>query len=695
VRSCGGRRRGRWSAAALTIALLAPADILSAESLKDPASQRDAPSTAAPEGGTAGGDLTEMSIEQLMRLEVATVYGASKYLQKVTDAPALVTIVTADEIRRLGYRTLAEVLRSVGGFHITNDRNYSYVGVRGFGRPSDYNNRVLLLVDGHRLNDNVYDAAPIGTEFPLDVDLIDRVEVIRGPSSSVYGNNAFLAVVNVITRRASGIAPLEVAGSAGSYDTYSGRATYAVTLPSGLEAVLSASLYDSAGHRSLFYREFDDPATNNGIARKADDDTAYSLFGSFSLGGFTLQGLVGSREKGIPTASFDTVFNDSRTRTTDIRGYVDLRYERTFADGLGLLARVYYDRMAYYGRYAYDVSETDEPALLVNKDTSAGEWVGTELQLTRTFWQRLKLTAGAEYQYHFRQEQKNYDALGTHLSDERTSTWWALYAQADVTLHPKLLLSLGGRFDQYESFGGTLSPRLGLIYHPVERTTLKLLYGEAFRAPNVYELYYSADPQKANPALHSESIQTFEVILEHYLTRQLRATAAAFHNQIDDLINQEVDPADQRIVFRNLDQATAKGIEVGLEGRLPWWGIEGRASYTLQETRDDRTDRLLTNSPRHLVKLALIVPLYRDWASLGTEVQYTGARQTLAGAEADGYWLTNLTLLSQRLYRGLTVSVSVYNLFDQRYGDPGAQEHRQDVIEQDGRSFRLKVIYRF
>ena len=116
------------------------------------------------------------------------------------EAPASVTIINKDEIKKYGYRNLADILRSVRGFFVTNDRNYQYLGVRGFNRPGDYNTRILLLVDGHRLNDGLYDQAPIGYDFPVDIDLIDRVEVIRGPSSSIYGTNAFFAVVNVITR---------------------------------------------------------------------------------------------------------------------------------------------------------------------------------------------------------------------------------------------------------------------------------------------------------------------------------------------------------------------------------------------------------------------------------------------------------------------------------------------------------------
>jgi outer membrane receptor for ferrienterochelin and colicin len=141
-------------------------------------------------------DLTNESIEDLMNIEV---YSASKHMQSVSDAPASVTVVTADQIQKYGYRTLADILQSVRGFYMTSDRDYSFVGVRGFGRLGDSNNRILVLIDGHRINDNVFGEPYLGTEFLVDVDLIERVEIIRGPSSSLYGADAFFAVINVIT----------------------------------------------------------------------------------------------------------------------------------------------------------------------------------------------------------------------------------------------------------------------------------------------------------------------------------------------------------------------------------------------------------------------------------------------------------------------------------------------------------------
>ena len=177
---------------------------------------------------------SELRLEDLTKLEIPTVEGASKYSQKTTEAPASVSIITSDDVKKYGYRTLAEILQSVRGLQVSYNRNYSFLGIRGFNR-GDYNSRVLVLVNGHRINNSLSDGAFIGTEFILDVDLIDRVEVIRGPGASLYGNNAFFGVVNVITRKGRDLSGYgaELSGEVGSFDTYKGRATFGQKFENG------------------------------------------------------------------------------------------------------------------------------------------------------------------------------------------------------------------------------------------------------------------------------------------------------------------------------------------------------------------------------------------------------------------------------------------------------------------------------
>jgi len=145
-------------------------------------------------------DLTTLSIEELMGIEVETVSGASRYEQPVSEAPASVSIVSAEQIKKYGYRNLADILQSVPGFSVTNDRNYQYAGIRGFGLPGDYGTRVLLMVDGIRQNEPMFNSVFIG-ELVVDTDLIERVEIIRGPGHTLYGANALMAVINIVTKR--------------------------------------------------------------------------------------------------------------------------------------------------------------------------------------------------------------------------------------------------------------------------------------------------------------------------------------------------------------------------------------------------------------------------------------------------------------------------------------------------------------
>src|SRR5580658_3222464 len=193
-------------------------------------------------------DLADASLEELGNVQV---YSASKHLQSTSDAPSAVTIITADEIQKYGYRNLADILRSVPGFYVTYDRDYTFVGVRGFGRLGDWNSRILVLIDGHRINNNVLGQAMLGNEFLVDVDMIDRVEIVCAPSSSLYGANAFFAVINVFTRTAKELKDWELSFQTGSFGTFEGRATYGHQFH-GLGVLLSGTFYNSQG-QTLFF----------------------------------------------------------------------------------------------------------------------------------------------------------------------------------------------------------------------------------------------------------------------------------------------------------------------------------------------------------------------------------------------------------------------------------------------------------
>ncbi len=633
-----------------------------------------------------------LSFEELLELNVDRVYSASKYEQSVSRAPASVSIVTSDDIRKLGLRTLAGVLQSVRGVYVPYDRTYSYLGIRGFQRPGDFNSRVLLLVDGHRLNENLYGAFLLGTEAVPDVDLIDRVEVIRGPSSSLYGESAFLGVVNVITKRGRQLNGFEVSGEVASFDTYYGRLSFGQKFDNETEVLLSASWYDSAGHESLYYPEFDQRistnrfAANNGWAENADRDQAAKLFASVSYGDFSFAGAFSDRQKHMPTACFDAVFNDDRLVANDRWGYAELKYQHEFETDTALSARASYDHYAYLATYPSDYAEPGEPPFpVLNRDDNDGDWFYAEGQLTQKIRERHTLVFGLDYRNNFRQYELNYDVEPYAVNGEIDTTSWNLgvYGQAEVAFLTNLTLNAGLRYDYYDSFQGTVNPRAGLMYSPWTPTTFKLLYGQAFRAPNRYELYY-------NSGLDPETIRTYEVVYEQSLLAHLRLLVSGYYYEIDDLIASTEDVYG----YRNLNEARAGGVELELDGRFPG-GWTGQLGYSLQRAEDAQSGDELSNSPRHLLRLNLIAPLYRDRLFAGLQLRYMSGVETLAGHETDDFAIVNLTLFSQKLLKGLEVSATIYNLLDTEYAYPAGAGYAQDTIEQDGRNLRVKLTYRF
>lgn len=617
-------------------------------------------------------DLVDLPLEALMQIEVE---GASRYAQKRTEAPAATRILTREDIRRHGWRNLTEALSAISGLYVSRDRVYSYLGVRGLSTPGDYNGRVLLLVDGYRVNDAIYDQALIGDELGLDLAWVERIEFVPGPGSVVYGGNALLGVINVLTRDGGAMNGGQAYVGAGDFSEWRAGASYGRRLDNGARLFLGASYMD-ANSMALDY-----PGQGS-LPEGSDAETATRALLKLDFGDMRFEAGMSERDKQVPGAPFGTDFGDPRHVIQDRAGFVDWQWRPRLNERTTALARM------FYGSYEY---EADYPfSGVINHDLGRGRRWGGEGQIDMQVSDAHRLVAGVEYQHDDRL-QRNHDIqpFTAYLDDRRQGERAGIYAQDEWRLG-EYILDLGARYDHHDGFGGIVNPRVALIRPGDSGHTLKLIVGTAYRPPNAYELYYQdGSTQLANPGLDPERVRTAELVWE-WRHGVWAASASLFGNRISDRITL-VDVGGGVLSYRNTGNATARGVEMEAAYRAD--GLDLSAGYTFTWAENDSTGGWMVNSPKHLAKLRASVPLAHRQVLLALDTLAMSGRRTLTG-HAGGFGVVNLNLI-WRLARGMELSAAATNLFDKHYADPASAEFTPDRIIQDGRALRLRLMTEF
>jgi outer membrane receptor protein involved in Fe transport len=627
---------------------------------------------AAPPPADKVAALATLPLDALLDMEVT---GPSRFAQRRSQSASSVTVITAAEIRAFGWRTLADALTSVKGLTVANDHTYSYLGVRGFFAQGDYNSRVLLLIDGNRINENVYDMAFLGTEFPLDIELVERIEFIPGQGSAIYGANALFAVVNVITREP------QRSGLEGSLSTGTGH-HHAVRLGGMTRFDGGGTLFASASRTrargpEIYLAEHDNPPATDGRARNTYEQRK-SLYLRAEQGPWRASLVHAERLKGASTY-IDFAFNDPRSYYLDTETLFDLGWQHELADKTRAELRWFSGRYRFEGEYA--LSSTP----VINREEALGQWWGVDARLLSTRWAGHTLVAGVELQKAPRQNIKSYDldpAQTTYWDVQARSSRTSLYAEDQASLGERLTLTLGARYDHMSNGPSAWHPRLALNWKPTDQLVAKAIHGSAYRLPNRSDLVYS------DGSLRSETVKGNELALEWHPNSRRRVSFSWFHNAARHLVAGGIDPSTLFWVNRNVGRLTAEGVELEIEQRFAA-GALLRANATFQHAHDTGELPIAQYAPRRIANVLLALPVAERW-TLGMDLNAASRR-----GQAAGYGVFNLTLSQPVDSQRASVSFGVRDLFDRRPDDPGNDPALQPRIAQLGRTWTARLDLRF
>jgi len=618
------------------------------------------------------------------------VTAATKSQVASESAPASISIITADQIAAMGYTTLGEAVASVRGAFTSDDRSYESVGFYGFSPPGDYTKRVLILVDGHPVNDAVTGQGYVGHDFDVDLANVARIEIVRGPGSVLYGTGALFGVINVVTRRASEGAHASLAAMAGTTDRSSGRAT--ASLRRG-QAECTVSL---AGMRRDGDRRFVWPAEFNGgtsaTVLGADGESAAHVDLAGRLGPLSLRAGWNDRRKDLPTGAYGTLAAPG-TSNRDRRAYAELRFDQNLR-GFDVAVRAAYDVSSYHGRF--NLPDATE----VNQQRLKAEWLTGELRLRLPQFLLQRFTLGAEV---VTQLEIESDVVFEDQPAIPRDLILSAYLVDDVRLGQRLGANLGVRIDSYtKSFGTLVNPRLALMGRPYRGGNTKLFFGGSFRAP-------SPNERANNPTstLRPETIWSGELEHGHAITDDVRVTGVLFANWLRSLITLVEDPV-AGVIYVNQPSRVRS---IGVEGEVRW-EPGGGTLLTFSVTRQQVVELThvgnlpFLNAPDTMVKAALLCPLFGPTLRFGSEMVLDSGRhfrQTdpalpAADSGVDDALLWNLSFSGEYRPLHLRYVAGIFNLLDvraTRSGYPTGIDYPLALIPRYGRSLRAGLAWSF
>jgi outer membrane receptor protein involved in Fe transport len=639
-------------------------------------------------------------------VEEDVVVGAAKREQSLGNVASAVTVISADRLRRFGYRTLSEALRGVAGLFIDDDHIDGRLGIRGLQVLGDFNTRILVLVDGATVNEPWDQFVGLDWDLPVAIDDVERIEVIRGPVSSVYGTNAFFGIINIITRNVAESPRAWARTTASSFGEVAQAAGFAVGDVNHQLRGTAAALY-RAGEDVASAITPDLPST-----RLADGMIGWhaALVGSYE--GVFAQVRAFRRVRQLAYAPYDTMPGDHATHNIDSQVLAEGGYARTIGR-LALVARGYIDRYQFT-----DYLVSAMPDQTPFEDLGDSFWYGGEVRgrYALAGGDRLGLTAGGEITHQHTRSQSSYEGMaGSPVDIPQGFNLGGVYAELDGRPLRWLAFTAGLRYDANDVLDDRLSPRAALFLSRDDDYGVKLLYAEGFRNPSAYEAFFHDDTSFVKPGhIDSETIRSYEAVLWGRPAPGLSARASVYRWRTDDRIGQgPAKDGSGLIEFQNLGRFDSTGVEVEGTYRTAggWFGFGGGAYADV--TAPGSSDPVV-NAPALTGALGVSTPRLGGLAHLSTELVYVGSQHTRAVDDASGApidadaWLGwNVIVYAPDLH-GLDVTVGVRNVLGRRqpvvasddfdrHPDPANPDMTVvvPVVPGEGREIFARVGYRY
>jgi outer membrane receptor for ferrienterochelin and colicins len=670
--------------------------------------------------------LSDLSLEELMNIQVISSTG---YLQKTSEAPSTIQVITAKQITERGYEELSDALRDIPGIDMIHLNGYAPTLIYFRGMYGAENLRALLMIDGIVENNIIGSNDIAGPAYSLHN--VERIEIIWGPASALYGANAFGGVINIITKKGADLNGFYAEKGFGTFNTSAERISVGLK-KSKFEVALSGSLYSTDGPK-FTNRDPDYSASYV--------DKAYSFNGSLSYHGKSSLTKFGIRAYQTPMGwgtflNSPTVFLGLPSQgyeNTGVLGLLarDVRNERSGLESpyartlfiqnelkptqrFNLLSRAIY-RETGIGDDSYAYITLDGKKLIRAITTNYSNRVSGEFLANYILSEKHKLAGGIQvYQDNIEKgsRKSTIDTNTVYLIDGKDvvtnlySTFlprtydirnnFGSYFQyiANTTFLRQTSFTLGGRYDYNDYYGNALSPRIAIVNQPNDKTTIKLQYGKAYRAPTNTEIY-----QSPNIKLKTEKIATYEANLIYAFSKKAILQLNGFRNELSDVII--LSNLSNLTVNKNPAEITVNGLETRLD-MVYSNDVSSFINFTLQEAKGENT---LTKLKRNMPGVAslkgnagLSVNL-DDAFTLSLTGNWVGKRETPTTSpfdEVSGYFLANLIFSTKKLFNDhVNASLNIRNLFNTKWLDPGFRTADgflfSTVLEQPGRTGLFKV----